>query len=45
LQPSFPPFLEQSTIYYSERLTNFPVSRAAAPSSPAIVEKAQQEPH
>jgi len=41
----FPPFFEQSTIYYSDKLTKFPDLIYQAPSKPATAEKAQHEPH
>jgi len=40
-----PPFLEQSTSYYSAKEARVPVLIYQAPSKAATEEKAQQEPH
>jgi len=44
LQPNVP-FVQQSTIYYSDKLAIFPVDKNISPSNPPTVEKAQQAPH
>jgi len=45
LHPALPPFLEQSTSYYSANSTRVEVLIYQAPSKAATEEKAQQEPH
>jgi len=37
--------VEQSTSYYSDKLTRLPVATNSAPSIAPVAEKAQHEPH
>jgi len=45
LHPALPPFLEQSTSYYSANDSRVLVLIYHPPSMAATAEKAQQEPH